>query len=292
LLTGEYVVLDGALSLALPTKLGQSLMVEEIVDSKIIWKSYDEKGNIWFEDTFLIKDVKSERQNHPNMISQRIVEVFEAIKQLNPEFLSSGKGYKIATKLDFSRNWGLGTSSTLINNIANWAQVDAYALLNLTFGGSGYDIACAQSDLPISYQLVQGKPLVEKVIFNPPFKDQLYFVFLNKKQNSRDGIAQYKQNTSNLSEEISSINDITKKIIKCQDLEEFEMLINQHEEIISKIIKQKTIKESLFSDFNGSIKSLGAWGGDFVMAASQENPSNYFKSKGFETIINYRDLIK
>ncbi len=292
MLTGEYVVLDGALSLALPTKLGQSLMVEEIVDSKIIWKSYDEKGNIWFEDTFLIKDVKSERQNHPNMISQRIVEVFEAIKQLNPEFLSSGKGYKIATKLDFSRNWGLGTSSTLINNIANWAQVDAYALLNLTFGGSGYDIACAQSDLPISYQLVQGKPLVEKVIFNPPFKDQLYFVFLNKKQNSRDGIAQYKQNTSNLSEEISSINDITKKIIKCQDLEEFEMLINQHEEIISKIIKQKTIKESLFSDFNGSIKSLGAWGGDFVMAASQENPSNYFKSKGFETIINYRDLIK
>ena len=292
MLTAEYVVLDGAISLAVPTKLGQSLTVEEIHGEKIIWKSYDEKGAIWHEHVFLLEDILSEKEKHQNEISQRVIQIFKAAKQLNPEFLSYGTGFEIITKLDFPKNWGLGTSSTLINNIANWSKVDAYKLLDLTFGGSGYDIACAQSDSAISYQLFHGTPLVQEVAFNPSFKEYLYFVYLNKKKNSRDGIAQYKKNTSNLEREISTINEITAKIIDCQNLDDFEKHINQHEQLISRIIKQKTIKASLFSDFTGSIKSLGAWGGDFVLVASKENPSDYFKSKGFGTLVNYRDLIK
>jgi hypothetical protein len=50
-----------------------------------------------------------------------------------------------------------------------------------------------------------------------------------------------------------------------------------------------TIKESLFSDFDGIIKSLGAWGGDFVMAA--DHPAEYFAAKGYETIVAYEDMI-
>ena len=46
LITGEYVVLDGALSLALPTKFGQSLIIESINDQKLVWKSFDEKEEI------------------------------------------------------------------------------------------------------------------------------------------------------------------------------------------------------------------------------------------------------
>lgn len=292
LLTGEYVVLDGALALALPTKLGQSFSVEPINDLKIIWKSYDENKVLWFEDTFLLKDLKSERQNHPNELSQRIIQILEALRLLNQDIFLTGHGYKITTTLDFPRNWGLGTSSTLINNIAEWANVDAYVLLKLTFGGSGYDIACAQSDSAITYRIVQGEPIVSKVYLNPPFRDNLYFVYLNKKQNSRDGIAQYKKNRANFEGDISTINDITDKIIECQNFEVFESLISQHEDIISKIIKQKTIKDLLFSDFKGSIKSLGAWGGDFVLVASEKNPLEYFKSKGFETIIRYCDMAK
>lgn len=292
LLTGEYVVLDGALALALPTKLGQSFNVESIEELKIIWKSYDETGKLWFEDTFLLKDLKSERQNHPNEISQRIIQILEALRILNPNIFSTGNGYKISTNLDFPRNWGLGTSSTLINNIAEWASVDAFILLKLTFGGSGYDIACAKSESAITYRLFKGEQTVSEIDFNPTFKDHLYFLHLNKKQNSRDGIAKYKKNSSNLDKEIVDIENITTQIITCKTLVEFEDLINQHERIISKIIKQKTVKELLFPDFNGSIKSLGAWGGDFVMVASQDNPADYFKSKGFETIIPYQNLIK
>ena len=292
LITGEYVVLDGALSLAVPTQRGQSLTVQKISEKKIIWESYNDKEAIWFEDAFVLNNTSTEKKYGQNEISQRIIQVLNAAKHLNPEFLSHENGFKITTKLDFPKNWGLGTSSTLINNIANWANVDAYKLLKLTFGGSGYDIACAQSCSAISYRLFEEKPIVNQVNFDPPFKDKLYFVYLNKKQNSRDGIAQYKQNTSNLSQHISTIDRITIQIIKCQTLDEFEGLINQHEEIISKIIKQQTIKELLFSDFNGSIKSLGAWGGDFVLAASKKNPAEYFKSKGFHTILSYSELIK
>ena len=30
--------------------------------------------------------------------------------------------------------------------------------------------------------------------------------------------------------------------------------------------------DELFSDFNGSIKSLGAWGGDFILATGNQKP--------------------
>lgn len=292
LITGEYLVLDGALALAVPTKLGQTMTVEELDELEIIWKSLDEQDTIWFEDVFLMKDLKSERQNHPNEISQRLIQVLDVVKQLNPQFLETSKGYKITTKLNFPRNWGLGTSSTLINNIAKWANIDAYMLLDKTFGGSGYDIACAQHDSAITYQRKKNNSIVNEVNFNPSFKEHLYFLYLNKKQNSREGIARYKTNETDLSKEILNVNEITLKMIHCTTLKEFQELMNTHETIISKIIQQTPIKKQLFPDFNGSIKSLGAWGGDFVMVASEEDPSSYFQSKGFETLLSYKGLIK
>ena len=58
-----------------------------------------------------------------------------------------------------------------------------------------------------------------------------------------------------------------------------------------KIVFQKTIKKEFFSDFNGEIKSLGAWGGDFIMVSSEDNPLNYFKNKGYNTVFKFNDLL-
>ncbi|WNH09249.1 hypothetical protein [Thalassobellus suaedae] len=145
--------------------------------------------------------------------------------------------------------------------------------------------------LPITYQLQKERIAIKQVDFNPTFKEHLYFVYLNKKQNSRDGIVTYNANKSNLESVISEINDITTKIISCKTIETFDSLIKQHESFISKIIKQDTVKELLFKDFNGSIKSLGAWGGDFVLVTARENPKNYFKNKGFNTVVDYDDMV-
>ena len=292
LLTGEYVVLDGALSLALPTQYGQSFIIKPLAENKITWKSLDDKGNVWFEEIFSFQNGILKLVNHDNEISNRLFQILQISKQLNPDFLNGSKGFKVESRLSFPKEWGLGSSSTLINNIASWAKVDAYKLLELTFGGSGYDIACAQNDSVITYQLQENKRNICKVDFNVEFKECLYFIYLNKKQNSREGIELYKKNTSNLSKEISEISNITSRIIDCKLLSEFESLLNQHEAIISNIINQLPIKERLFKDFKGSIKSLGAWGGDFILATSKDNPTDYFKSKGFQTIIPYSQMIK
>lgn len=303
LLTGEYVVLDGAISLAIPTKFGQDLLVKPIEDSKLLWKSFDENNVVWFEATFLIKNNEILKPVQDNdSISNRLLQILNAAKQLNPEFLHGNQGFDISTQLEFPKNWGLGTSSTLVHNISKWAKINPYTLLDLTFGGSGYDIACAEAKGPITYKKILNqvqddnkqdnkKREIKIVSFNPSFKSHLYFVHLNQKQNSREGISQYRANTSDLRNDIEQINRITHNMIGCDSLEHFQELIDGHEQIISKIIKQKPIKEQLFKDFNGSIKSLGAWGGDFVLAASDYNPKQYFKDKGFLTVIAYDDMI-
>jgi len=295
LLTGEYVVLDGAKALAIPTTYGQSLSIEENTSSSIVWKSYNELNNIWFEDEFLIKEGAKKlnlRAKNYTDVSKRLIQILKATQSLNSEFLNSNKGYTITTQQDFNRLWGLGTSSTLINNIANWAKVDAYKLLEKTFKGSGYDIACAQNDTPITYELIPGqKPLVKTADFNPIFKSQLYFVYLNQKQNSRDGIANYKKNAKVDSKIIEEVNLITEAIVNCDSLSEFKSLINRHEDIISNLIQLKNVKSRFFKDFNGAVKSLGAWGGDFVLVTSEDDPKSYFNSKGFDIIIPFEDMI-
>jgi len=53
----------------------------------------------------------------------------------------------------------------------------------------------------------------------------------------------------------------------------------------------QTVKEALFPDFKGVIKSLGAWGGDFVLAISRENPTGYFRERGYETVLPFSEMI-
>ena len=57
-------------------------------------------------------------------------------------------GTRVETQLEFPREWGLGSSSTLISNLGLWAETDPYDLLSATLGGSGYDIAAARSESP------------------------------------------------------------------------------------------------------------------------------------------------
>lgn len=304
LLTAEYVVLDGALALALPTKFGQSLSVEPIDEFKIKWKSLDEKGLVWFEEIYSIPEVAYpflydytmffNKESRFSDDAKTLLKILFTVSKLNLDFYKKHfepeTGFKVTTKLDFPKNWGLGTSSTLINNIANWAKVNAYELLEKTFGGSGYDIACAQHEKAITYQLLNNR-IVNEVNFNPEFKDHLYFVYLNKKQNSREGIAHYKANAKTNHQAISEITDITNQMLTCKSLETFETLIEAHEGIISKLIKQQPIKTLYFNDFDGSIKSLGAWGGDFILVTSKSNPTNYFKEKRLDTVIPFSDMV-
>ena len=291
LITGEYLVLDGAKSLALPTKFGQYLKVTSGDLGQIHWTSFDFDNSIWFEETISFNEIINFKDSDNLSQRETLIKILQEAHLLKADFLKSSFGYSISTAVTFPKLWGLGTSSTLINNIAQWLQIDAYALLKNSFGGSGYDIACAQNETPILYQLENGLPIVEKVIFNPEFTDSIYFIYLNKKQSSKTAIENYYKNKKNLDINFQIINEITTAVLNSNSLEEFCDLLDKHEKVMSEILELPTVKENLFSDFDGSIKSLGAWGGDFVMAVSKENPTAYFENKGYKTIVTYKDMI-
>ncbi|MCJ7466320.1 MAG: GYDIA family GHMP kinase [Maribacter sp.] len=291
LLTGEYVVLDGALSLALPTTYGQFLKVKKTMPSTLVWKSFDEHGTIWFETTFALSEFSGIQKSEASTPRNTLRTILFEAQRLNPTFLNGRDGFEIETKLTFPRNWGLGSSSTLINNIAQWANVDAYILLRNSFGGSGYDIACANHNLPILFHLKNGIPHVQEIDFMPTFENHLYFVYLNKKQNSLEGITRYRKLKFDRAQLVARISKISGQMSFVENLETFVEQIEMHEKLLSEILQIPTVKEDLFSDYPGAIKSLGAWGGDFVMATGDTNCYRYFKKKGYETVIPYSEMI-
>lgn len=298
LLTGEYFVLDDAKSLAVPTTCGQDLTIQKIKEPQLIWKSFTNEGTCWLEAIFDLPklrlfsaDFEATEDGGNDTLAENLLKILKEVRSLNPDFLNSNQGYLVETHLTFPKDWGLGTSSTLINNLANWAQVNPYVLLENTFGGSGYDLACAENNTPILYTRNGIHPIIEKVKFNPSFKEQLYFVYLNKKQNSREGIQRFKVLKGNLTSEIEQISSLTDAVLKCDHLGDFDKLLKEHEQLVSKTIQLKTVQEQYFADYFGQTKSLGAWGGDFILATGNEDTPDYFNKKGFYTVIPYQDLI-
>lgn len=290
LLTGEYAILDGALGLGLPTKFGQHLQVQESNSGVLHWKSLDDESNVWFEAQYTLSPFKVIETNDTE-ISKRLVQILAEAKRLNPAFLYNTDGYQVEAQLTFPRDWGLGSSSTLLNNIAKWAKVSAYRLLDATFGGSGYDIACAQHKLPILYQMSKSLPIVKEVNFTPSFSSKLYFIHLNRKQNSRDAIHYYSNLNFDKENFINKISRVTEKLLISSSLNEFEQLLEHHEKLISKAIGLEPIRERLFPDYNGVVKSLGAWGGDFILATGTKETPAYFKERGFDIVIPYSKMI-
>jgi len=286
-------VLDGAVALAIPTKQGQSMTVESIVgfDHLLEWESFDNEGESWFKGTFE-KNSGQYLKGTDKAVGLRLQQIFQAGQTLNAQFLREIEPFKVSTHLDFPKNWGLGTSSTLIHNIAQWATVNPFELLDMTFGGSGYDIACAGAKQAITFYKTPT-PHYEEVFFDPIFKSQLYFVYLTKKQDSRDGIARYRSLVKEKETLIQDITAITKAMQETLRLAEFEQLIREHEAIVSATLNLPRAKRLFFKDFWGEVKSLGAWGGDFVLVTSEKSEAEtkqYFKDRGFDVCLKYEDL--
>lgn len=291
LITSEYLVLDGAEALAIPTVYGQSLEVKSISENVLKWKSFDHEGRIWFESVFQKNGTLELLSFSEKKLSETLFEILLEAQKLNPHFLSEKSGLEVITKLNFPRDWGLGSSSTLINNIAQWANVNAFDLLKNSFGGSGYDIACAQNDLPVLFSNKDALPIVKNVRLNWGFIDELFFVHLNKKQDSKQSIIHYNQLKTEKQFYLNKINEITRHLLNAESLEVFENLIEHHENLLSELLKLPKIKDRLFADYSGSIKSLGGWGGDFILVSRKVAPE-YFRSKGFTTVIPFRKMIK
>ena len=228
LLTGEYLVLDGALSLAFPTRKGQTLLAKKSEKKGFFWKSINNDGSVWFEDELFVQS--------ENSITQNLEKIILSAYRQNSYFEELTKNTSVETYLEFPRDWGLGSSSTLISLVAQWAGVNPYQLLTDSFGGSGYDVACAMANSPILYQLVGEERKVYPVDFQIDFKDKLFFIYLNQKQNSREGIAQYRKNKKNKNKAIEQITEITENMLRFPSYSAFCEMIDKHEEFFLMMI--------------------------------------------------------
>ena len=277
----------------MPVRMGQWMHVRESAGSEIVWNSHDLNGDVWFKASFDLLDFQPTKTNDESL-AQSLRQVLKAACRLDSDFLSKWKKYRIDTYLEFDRKWGFGSSSTLISCVSQWADVNPYILLFNSLGGSGYDVACAQAEGPILYQLGQDELHISHVDFEPPFADNLYFVYLGQKTDSAEARKHYYKHRAQSNGTLKHISDISEQIIKCSTLAEFEKCLLEHERLISTSLHLKTVKEEMFSDYWGVVKSLGAWGGDFVLATSDKDETTtraYFKNKGLDTIFTLDELV-
>lgn len=289
LLTAEYFVLLGAKALALPLQYGQRMEILEGSRPGLIrWKAFGNEG-LWFSCDLKLPDL---RIVHSSDAEKALIlkDALKTIAEMNPQFKLNG-GLDIQTKVDFNSQWGFGSSSTMIANLASWAEVDPFKLNEKIFNGSGFDIACASADGPIFYQK-NKKP--EPVDLDYPFLDQLYFVYSGAKKNTRSEVRRFLKNGAVNAVHVDEINAISERMSRSKTLMDFQQSMVAHEQLVSELLDVPTVKSTYFVDFNGEMKSLGAWGGDFYLAATsmdKESVLRYFKEKGLSVVFPWKKLV-
>ena len=295
LITGEYFVLDGALALAAPCTFGQQLFIEEISQNGLHWQSFNHKKEEWFSAVWKIMDNSFViKETTDASTAKRLEAIVNAAREQNSTVLTKLQGKKLITQLDFPRQWGLGTSSTLISLLAQYLDVDPYLLLAKTFGGSAYDIACARAKGPILYRRTANYTSSEAVNWKPVFKDQIYFAYQGKKQNSRDGIQHYRQMTINKVPLIDEMDSLTMAMLQTQSVDDCRRIMETHENLVANTLGLPKIKNQRFNDFPGAIKSLGAWGGDFVMVLSpwnEKKTKSYLNTKACSIVLGFDEMV-
>lgn len=290
MLTSEYFAMDGALVLAVPTQLGQEFFYEEKNDGKslVFWEAYHQ-NKLWLKAVIDYRKWQVIETNIPSS-AEFILKTLKNVQALSEIKFNSNFTYYLKTNLQFLADYGLGSSSTLMTNLAEWAKIDPFHLNKISLGGSGYDIAVAKERSAVLFQSVP-EIKYKKVNFNPPFKDDLIFIHLNQKQDSREGINFYR--SKNKSQKlVDEFSDITRNVLLCNELEKFSELMLIHEQKISDFLEIPTVSDRFFADCPVFVKSLGAWGGDFVMTSKFDGFKDYFWGKDFKTIFEWSDIIR
>ena len=292
LITGEYLVLKGALALAVPLNKGQSLTVRAYKEPGLNWRAETLQG-IWFEvkfdDQLTILETTDYKKSENLQCMLR-----KAIEQ-NPSIQDKLNYSSVITQLEFDVNWGWGSSSTLLHLLEQWLEIDPYRLMDETIGGSGYDIACAAANQPLFYRRTKGEhPQITAVSFHPPFIQQMGIVYLNKKQNSSTQVKSFLESTSHNEDLIKEISALSKEFTTVQELDRFMKLMQQHEKITAKATGLTPVQQLLYPDYKGAIKSLGAWGGDFALFLSEDSfttNKQWFQSKGYPVVMPFEEVI-
>ena len=293
LISAEYMVLHGSLALVLPLKKKQILKkIRSENRNSFTWTAYRET-DLWFRAEFRPSTLEVVTASNAEM-AERLRMLLRTCVELNPSFHRELLIWDVETRLDFSPEWGFGSSSTLTALMAEWAGVNALDLHFMISEGSGYDVACAVADRAIVYSLQDKEPRYEPVLFQPPFADQLYFVWLGSKQPTALHLREMAGRLNPGKELIRSFSMLTRGMLGSKELDDFRNYMEEHEAKLSELTGLERVSLTRFPGLQGSVKSLGAWGGDFVMIASDQQTDalyNYLDKLGFSCRFRFKELI-
>ena len=295
MLTGEYLVLDGARALAIPTRLGQRLRVTPTDEADVLqWASVDRLGRTWLQTGFtrrgLLQAARTDPPSGGAGPEQRLARILGGLLRDHKLLWPLGTGLYLETVLEFDRSWGLGSSATLAYLLSAWAGADAYAVNEAAFGGSGYDVATAGAEGPLLYRRRGDRRAVRPVRFAPDWLRGATLVHLGRKQDSREGIRHYRaQAPAELRRFVGEVDELTDALLGTADGAEAAELLRRHEALVGYVTHQTPIGRERFADFPGVVKSLGAWGGDFALALPTdpgEDVGAYFAAHGLTTVLS------
>lgn len=261
----------GVEALALPVRAGQWQHVWEMPAkgvSKLVWQSKDADGGVWFEcrvDT----DIMHVSETTSETYSDTLLRLLFCIKEQKPE-LFLHKNIRIETECEFNRSFGLGSSSTLVCNLAKWSGVNAHLLQERAFGGSGYDVAVGNLGRPLVYWLENNEPNWSSWQLPPDFTHDWYLAFPGEKQNSRDSLAGVKAQLDKISSDVAllqQMNACIQAIKSPRSLPMLEAMLEMWQALLSQRLDLPRPYETLglWPVKGGLCKYLGAWGGDVLL---------------------------
>ncbi len=287
LLTSEYVVLDGVPALAVPTVLGQRLeAIEAATSSFLHWTALDSNGRVWLDGIL-------ERTEGGWKASDEALEpvayLLNASEKISQRTLPGGQ---VRTQLEFPSNYGWGSSSTLISLVAQWQGIDALPLHFATQNGSGYDAVCATAPGPLWYRKTADQTAEWKSTSLAHWPhNSLYLVHLGHKQQSAADVVRYRSLTPSLSD-VKGIEHAARALFEAATFDDWGHAARIHETRMAAILGRTPISEGALKGYPHACKSLGAWGGDFVLVqVADDTDLQWFKDQGFSTVLPWKTSV-
>lgn len=281
MLCGEYAVTIGVEALAVPVQLGQWMYVWEfnspLGGDRLIWEAKEKDGSTWLNEYFslpLLSDfvessVSDELEGQVLRNTDRNV-IKKMLGLVASDFWKAGKSYRIETQLEFNRNSGLGSSSTMISNFARYTGLDAQWLQQQVFGGSGYDVAVAEVGKGLVFWKHNDLAHWGPWSLSTQLTENWQVVFLGQKQNSRDSLSQVKirlQEIQNDNFLLHQLQQILAAVKMASEVPMLEAGLEMWQAVLSMGLGLETPYQHFgFQPIKGGVcKWLGAWGGDMLL---------------------------
>lgn len=275
MLCGEYAVIIGVEALALPVSLGQWMYVWEF-DSpgggdRLIWEAKEKDGSTWLNESFALPLEAMEAEAEKSSERDRSREVLHSMLSMVAEgFWKTGKSYRIETQLEFDRSSGLGSSSTMVANFARFAGLDAQKVQQKVLGGSGYDVAVAELGKGLVFWKNAEVANWDAWKLSADLTSKWKIVFLGKKQNSRNALADVKGKLMEIEKDdflMHQLQQVCAAVKMAKQVPMLEAGLEMWQAILAMSLGLETPYQHFkFQPSKGGLcKWLGAWGGDMLL---------------------------